>query len=83
MDATTSRVTALKDVIRPTTVIESPRLSKRLGVEVTFATETFQYTGSFKFRAAYNLASAVAEQEIITGRRWHMPARCWANSARS
>jgi threonine dehydratase len=66
MDATTSRVTALKDVIRPTTVIESPRVSKRLGVEVTFASETFQYTGSFKFRAAYNLASGIAEREIIT-----------------
>jgi threonine dehydratase len=66
MDATTSGLIALRDVIRPTTVIESPRLSKRLGVEVTFASETFQYTGSFKFRAAYNLASGVAEREILT-----------------
>jgi threonine dehydratase len=66
MDAETSSVASLKDVIRPTTVIESPRLSRRLGVDVTFASETFQYTGSFKFRAAYNLASGVAEREILT-----------------
>ena len=31
------------------------------------ASETFQYTGSFKFRAAYNVASNVRESHIITG----------------
>ncbi|MEK6407742.1 MAG: threonine/serine dehydratase [Acidobacteriota bacterium] len=56
----------LKDVVRPTTIIEAPRLSKRLGVDLTIATETFQFTGSFKFRAAYNLASKVPERKIIT-----------------
>src|SRR5262249_56131911 len=66
MDArASSSPVALRDTIRPTTIIESPRLSKRLGVALTFASETFQHTGSFKFRAAYNVASRIAEREII------------------
>jgi threonine dehydratase len=56
----------LKEVIRKTTFIESPRLSKELDSSVTIASETFQVTGSFKFRAAYNLAAHVPEKEIIT-----------------
>jgi threonine dehydratase len=56
----------LGEVIRRTTIIEQERLSARLGARVTIATETFQHTGSFKFRAAYNLASNVMEREIIT-----------------
>jgi threonine dehydratase len=55
----------LKEVIRPTTIIEAPRLAKRLGVKLTIASETFQFTGSFKLRAAYNLAAKVSEQQII------------------
>ena len=57
---------SLREAIRPTTLIESPRLSKRLGARVTLASETFQHTGSFKFRAAYNLASQVPQQHILT-----------------
>jgi len=56
----------LSEVIRPTTIVEAPRLSARLGVQLTIASETFQLTGSFKFRAAYNLASKVSQQKIIT-----------------
>src|SRR5258707_13989428 len=56
----------LKKMARKTTIIEAPRLARRLGVELTIATETFQHTGSFKFRAAYNLASKVEERKIIT-----------------
>ncbi len=55
----------LREVVRPTTIIESSRLSKKLGARVTIATETFQHTGSFKFRAAYNLASKVPHGRII------------------
>src|SRR5262249_8916533 len=51
---------------RPTTIIESPRLSRLLGVNLTIASETFQFTGSFKFRAAYNVAASVAQGSIIT-----------------
>lgn len=55
----------LREVIRSTTIIEAPRLSKLLGASLTIATETFQHTGSFKFRAAYNVASQVHENKII------------------
>jgi threonine dehydratase len=51
---------------RPTTLIQSARLSTALGADVTIASETFQWTGSFKFRAAYNLARSVKQDEIIT-----------------
>lgn len=53
------------EAIRPTTIVESPRLSKHLGAEVTIASETFQLTGSFKFRAAYNVALNVPQTHII------------------
>lgn len=53
------------EAIRPTTIIEAPRLSKRLGAQVVIASETFQWTGSFKFRAAYNVALHVPNEHII------------------
>lgn len=57
---------ALRDAIRPTTFIESSKLRDHLGLDVTIATETFQHTGSFKFRAGYNLALNVPNDEILT-----------------
>lgn len=51
--------------VRPTLLLQNLPLSARLGCEFTIATETFQYTGSFKFRAAYNLLSSVPQQQII------------------
>src|SRR5882724_12311450 len=51
--------------IRLTTIVEAPRLGKALGVNLTIASETFQHTGSFKFRAAYNVAANVPEEKII------------------
>jgi threonine dehydratase len=55
----------LIEAARKTTIIDAPRLARHLGVNLTIATETFQHTGSFKFRAAYNLASKVSERRII------------------
>jgi threo-3-hydroxy-L-aspartate ammonia-lyase len=52
-------------MVRPTTIIEAPRLSAKLGANVILASETFQITGSFKFRAAFHLASHVSEKVII------------------
>jgi len=52
--------------LRPTTLIEARRLSKRLGLDLTIASETFQHTGSFKFRAAYNVAANVEAHTILT-----------------
>ncbi|HLM02413.1 MAG TPA: pyridoxal-phosphate dependent enzyme, partial [Pyrinomonadaceae bacterium] len=57
---------SLHEAIRPTAFIESEKLKKHLGVDLTVASETFQHTGSFKFRAAYNLALNVANEEILT-----------------
>ena len=51
---------------RPTTLIEAPRLSERLCANVTLAAETFQFTGSFKFRAASNVVANVPNPAIIT-----------------
>jgi threonine dehydratase len=56
----------LFEAIRPTTFIKSGKLSNFLGVDLTIATETFQHTGSFKFRAAYNVALNVVEDHLIT-----------------
>src|SRR5258706_13961316 len=52
--------------VRPTTIIDAPRLREHLAVDVFLATETFQYTGSFKFRAAYNVAFRRPENHILT-----------------
>lgn len=51
--------------IRPTLFLSAPLLSARLGCELIIASETFQYTGSFKFRAAYNLLSSIPQQRVV------------------
>jgi threonine dehydratase len=51
---------------RPTTILESVRLVKHLGLNLILASETFQHTGSFKLRAAYHVASSVPNELIIT-----------------
>lgn len=53
-------------MVRATTIIEAPRLEKRLGAQLVIASETFQHTGSFKFRAAYHVASHIAQPLMIT-----------------
>lgn len=57
---------SLHDAIRPTTFVRSSKLRDHLGLDITLATETFQHTGSFKFRAGYNLALNVPNDEILT-----------------
>jgi threonine dehydratase len=56
----------LLDAIRPTTFIEPTKLRDHLGLDIIIASETFQHTGSFKFRAGYNLASSVPNDSILT-----------------
>lgn len=51
--------------LRSTFLLPAPRLSARLGCDLTIASETFQYTGSFKFRAAYNLLASVPHKRVI------------------
>jgi threonine dehydratase len=56
----------LLEAIRPATFIEPEKLIKHLGIDLTIATETFQHTGSFKFRAGYNVALNVPNDEVFT-----------------
>ena len=55
----------LKAALRPTTFVVSRVLDNYSGSKLLFATEAFQHTGSFKFRAAYNLASGVSEDKLL------------------
>ncbi len=57
---------SLLEAVRPTAFIESEKLKSRLNLDLTIASETFQHTGSFKFRAAYNLVLNVPNDEILT-----------------
>src|SRR3982750_378888 len=56
---------SLLDAVRPTTLIRSSKLIDFLDMDITIASETFQHTGSFKFRAAYNVALNVPNDELI------------------
>lgn len=56
----------LLEAIRPTTFLKPDKLKAFLGLDLTIATETFQHTGSFKFRAAYNTALNVEQNHLIT-----------------
>lgn len=58
-----SRPDALRP--KPTTWIDAPRLAKRLGIDLFLASETFQETGSFKFRAAANVAANVPHPVLL------------------
>lgn len=57
---------ALRDAIRPTTFVESSKLRDHLGLDITIVSEAFQHTGSFKFRAGYNVAISVPNDTILT-----------------
>jgi threonine dehydratase len=56
---------SLVDAIRPTTLIRSTKLTDHLGMDITVASETFQHTGSFKFRAGCNVALNVPQDEVL------------------
>jgi threonine dehydratase len=54
-------------MIRPTRIIDDPALAAKLGLkQLLLASETGQHTGSFKFRAAYNVVSKVPQKLILT-----------------
>ena len=56
----------LSEAIRPTLFLESEKLKTFLNLDLTIAAETFQHTGSFKFRAAYNTAVRVEQDHLIS-----------------
>jgi threonine dehydratase len=55
----------MTNIVRTTNFIQAPTLSALLGANITFADETKQHTGSFKFRAAYNVVSNIPQEHII------------------
>ena len=56
----------LPQFVRPTFLLPCPCPElKKYDCELTIASETFQYTGSFKFRAAYNLLSTIPQAQVI------------------
>jgi threonine dehydratase len=55
----------LTEAIRPTVFLEPQKLRDLLGIDLTIATETFQHTGSFKFRAAYNVVLNVPHEHVV------------------
>ena len=57
----------LQGVVFSTPVLTSFALNERLGTEIVFKCENLQYTGSFKFRGAYNALSGLSEQERRKG----------------
>ena len=56
---------SLKDAIRPTTILEPEKLRSLLDLDLVVISETFQHTGSFKFRAAYNVVLNRPESEFV------------------
>ena len=65
MLSTPSKMKPLHSAICPTAFVEAQTLSALFGAKIIFADETKQHTGSFKFRAAYNVASNVEQDHII------------------
>ena len=61
-----SRWEALEAAVRNTTIIESRKLDSALGARVILASEAFQHTGSFKFRAAYNVVMRAEADLFLT-----------------
>jgi threonine dehydratase len=52
--------------LRPTLLLPATIHSQQLQCDITIASETFQHTGSFKFRAAYNTLASIPQQHVIT-----------------
>ena len=65
IDNSLDHFAAVRNAVRPTTLIRSPRLDELVGAEVLIASETFQFTGSFKFRAAYSAALRSPASRLI------------------
>lgn len=65
MSQTLNCVELLRRAVRPTTFVQSRTLSDLAGANVVIASETFQHTGSFKFRAAYNVVQQTNAPHLI------------------
>jgi len=56
---------ALYDHVRPTDIRPAPSISARVGREVILISEVGQLTGSFKLRAAFNLAALTDKPRLL------------------
>lgn len=54
-----------RDALRRTTLVESRTLNRVLGCETVLVLESLQHTGSFKFRAAWNVVRSVPHPRFI------------------
>ncbi len=59
------RIPRRPGAVRPTTWIRPDRLGAALGLDLTLASETFQRTGSFKFRAALHRAATTSSRHLL------------------
>ncbi len=57
----------LAGIAHRTPVLTSTTIDRRTGAQVFFKAEPFQRMGAFKFRAAYNAASRIAERQPGSG----------------
>lgn len=68
--ARSSALAAVRAKISPylnkTTLLRSEKLDEILGAKIIIASETFQHTGSFKFRAAMSVAAHATESHLVT-----------------
>ncbi|MED6314356.1 MAG: pyridoxal-phosphate dependent enzyme, partial [Verrucomicrobiota bacterium] len=55
----------LRPALRPTMITHAATISAEVGAEVVLISEVEQHTGSFKFRAAYNVAASVPNEMLI------------------
>ncbi|HMM80537.1 MAG TPA: pyridoxal-phosphate dependent enzyme [Pyrinomonadaceae bacterium] len=55
----------LTEAVRPTTILRPEKLRSKLDQDLVVISETFQHTGSFKFRAAYNVVLNRPEEEFV------------------
>jgi threonine dehydratase len=56
----------LEPHLHRTLLVHTDALDEAVGCRVTLACETFQRTGSFKFRAAYNLIRSIPNQRVVS-----------------
>lgn len=57
----------IKDIVRQTDLLESPRMSQKVGANVYFKCENLQKTGSFKIRGACNKIANLTDKEKSLG----------------
>lgn len=57
---------SISDRLNKTTFVRSDVLDDLLGAKIVVASETFQHTGSFKFRAAMSVAAHASESHLVT-----------------